>query len=163
MNEKSSGQEKRVRMAELSVGRAPDVLVTIGLGSCVGVAIYDSRNRIGGLVHIMLPENKKKAKKAKYADTGIPFMIEKMVELGAVRRRLTAKIAGGARMFNISDDSSNMNIGERNIEAVHRILKEENIKLLGEDVGENYGRSMRFFTEDGRVLITSHKKGDVNL
>lgn len=163
MNKKKEGQEKRVRMAELSVGKAPDVLVTIGLGSCVGVAIYDRRNKIGGLVHIMLPENKKNAKKAKYADTGIPFLIEKMVKLGASKRRLTAKIAGGARMFNISDESSNMNIGERNIEAVHRILEQEKIELLGEDVGKNYGRSMRFFTGDGNVLITSHKKDDINL
>ncbi|MFW5984751.1 MAG: chemotaxis protein CheD [Halanaerobiaceae bacterium] len=163
MNVKKSGVEKRVRMAEMNVGDAPDVLITIGLGSCVGVAIYDYIKKIGGLVHIMLPENRKNSRPAKYADTGIPYLIEEMTSLGARRRNLKAKIAGGARMFNIADDNSSMNIGARNVEAVREVLHTEKIELQGEDVGKDYGRSMRFFTLDGRVVITSHQKEDVTL
>lgn len=163
MRAREDGDEKKVKMAELSIGRSPDILVTIGLGSCIGVAIYDRRRKIGGLVHIMLPENKKNTRPAKYADTGIPHLIDNMIESGASRRNLAAKIVGGARMFEVAEENSSMNIGQRNIEAVRDILQQENITLKGEDVGENYGRSMRFFTENGEVLITSHQKDDIIL
>lgn len=152
----------RVRMAEYSVSESPDVLVTIGLGSCIGIALYDNFKKIGGLVHIMLPENKKGLKPAKYADTGIPFLIEKMVEAGARRNNIKAKIAGGAHMFSSAGDL-NIQVGKRNIEAVYRVLEEENIEILGEDLGEDYGRTMEFYTEDGSVLIRSYKKGRKNL
>ncbi|HLV10774.1 MAG TPA: chemotaxis protein CheD, partial [Halanaerobiales bacterium] len=85
----------RVKMAEYSIGQAPDVLITIGLGSCVGVALYDKNSRIGGMIHIMLPENRKGLKPSKFADTGIPYLLDKMVEAGASRNNITAKIAGG--------------------------------------------------------------------
>jgi len=152
----------RVRMAEYAVGKSPDVLITIGLGSCIGIALYDSINNIGGLVHIMLPENKKGLKPAKYADTGIPFLIEKMIEIGARRSNLKAKIVGGAHMFSSAGDL-NIQIGKRNIEAVFRILEEQKIDIIGEDLGEDYGRTMEFYTEDGSVLIRSYKKGNKNL
>lgn len=148
----------RVRMAEYYVGQSPDVLVTIGLGSCIGIALFDSIKKIGGLIHIMLPENKKGLKPAKYADTGIPFLIDKMIQAGAYRDNIKAKIAGGAHMFS-SDGDLNIRVGARNIEAVTDILKDNKIKILGKDVGENYGRTMEFYTEDGRVVIRSYKKG----
>lgn len=155
--------EKRikVRMAEYSIGSSPDTLVTIGLGSCVGIALYDQYTQIGGLIHIMLPENKKGLKPAKYADTGIPLLIDKMESEGARKRNLKAKIAGGAKMFNISSENSSMNVGKRNYKAVRKILAGEQVEILGEDVGENYGRTMEFYTEDGRVLIKSYKKDNV--
>ncbi|MDI3546598.1 MAG: chemotaxis protein CheD [Halanaerobiales bacterium] len=146
----------RVRMAEYSTGKSPDILVTVGLGSCIGVAIYDRLQKIGGLIHIMLPENKKGLKPAKYADTGIPLVIEKMEELGASRENMVAKMAGGAHMFN---GDFNLKVGERNIEAVRQALAKEKIKIIGEDVGENYGRTMEFYTEDGTVIIRSYKNG----
>ena len=155
-----AGQEFRVKMAEFAISTSPDVLITIGLGSCVGIAIYDPRKKIGGLVHIMLPENKKGLKPAKYADTGIPHIIEKMEELGARKSRMIAKIAGGAQMFSMSGKDSGLKVGARNIKKVKEVLKEENIEIIGEDVGKNYGRTMKFYTEDGRVLITSHRKDD---
>ncbi len=155
--------EKRVRMAELSVARSPAVLVTIGLGSCIGIAMYDSLHKIGGLVHIMLPVNRKNNKPAKYADTGINTLIEKMVSLGASSINLTAKIAGGAKMFEIAGQNDSMNIGKQNIAAVHKILSEKKIKLLAEDVGQNYGRTMRFFTDNGRVEIKSYQRGTIEL
>ena len=155
-----SSKEYRVKMAEYAVSTSPDVLITIGLGSCVGIALYDSFKKIGGLVHIMLPEKKKGLKPAKYADTGIPHIIEEMEKLGAKRRRMVAKIAGGAQMFSMSGKDSGLKVGERNIKKVKEILENENINLAGADVGENYGRTMKFYTDDGRVLITSHRKDD---
>ncbi|ACL69521.1 chemotaxis protein CheD [Halothermothrix orenii] len=148
----------RVRMAEFAIGKSPDILVTIGLGSCVGVAIYDRYNNIGGLIHIMLPENKKGLKPAKYADTGIPLLIKKMEEEGAKRRNMVAKIAGGSHMFSNGDDNG-LNVGSRNIKAVREILAEQNIDIVGEDVGKTYGRTMEFHTEDGKVIIKSYKMG----
>ena len=140
----------RVRMAEYHIGRAPEQLITIGLGSCIGIALYDSLNKLGGLVHIMLPENKKGLCPAKYADSGIYLLIDEMLKAGASRRKLVAKIAGGAHMFSSA--------GELSIQ-VERVLQEEKIQLLAKDVGEDYGRTMEFYTEDGRVLIRSYKKG----
>lgn len=148
----------RVRMAECSIGKSPDVLMTIGLGSCVGVALYDSVKKIGGLIHIMLPENKKKLKLTKYADTGIPYLLNKMEEIGSSRKDIVAKIAGGAHMFASAGDL-NIQVGKRNIEAVCRSLKENNIDIIARDVGEDYGRTMEFYTKDGQVSIRSYKKG----
>src|SRR5690554_6440702 len=153
----------RVRMAEYSVGHAPDVLITIGLGSCIGIALYDKYTKIGGLVHIMLPKNNKNGlKPSKYADTGIPFLVSKMVEVGAIESKITAKIAGGAHMFSNSGDL-NIQIGTRNIEAVYQVLEKENIPIIGEDTGENYGRTMEFHTIDGSVKIRSYKKGNIEV
>ena len=110
----------------------------------------------------MLPENKNNSQYAKYADTGIPLMIKEMERIGALRSRMVAKIAGGASMFSFSGDNS-MQIGLRNSEASIKILKEEKIPLLGQDTGEDYGRTMYFYLEDGKVLIKSYKKGKIFL
>ncbi len=150
----------RVRMAEYSVEKSPTRLITIGLGSCVGVAIYDRSNKIGGLIHIMLPENKKGVRPAKFADTGIPLLIEKMEEMGAVRWKMNAKIAGGAHMFSSADRDLNIKVGDRNIEAVRNVLSSEKIDIIGEDVGKNYGRTIEFNTENGEVLVRSYKTGN---
>ena len=156
-------KETRVRMAEFYIGKTPEIITTVGLGSCVGITIYDPKTKIGGLIHIMLPENKKGMKKAKYADTGIPLMIKKMEEYGARRSKFIAKIAGGAHMFNIESENSSIKIGKRNIKKVKKILKENKIKIKGEDTGENYGRTMKFFTETGEVMISSYKKDTIYL
>ena len=153
----------KVKMAEYGVVEAPDQLITIGLGSCVGVTLYDKYKKIGGMVHIMLPENRKGLKPAKYADTGIPLLIEEMKNLGARKKHLKAKIAGGAKMFTVTSKDSSLNVGERNVIKVKEILKDLGISLLGEDTGANYGRTMKFFTDDGRVIITSHKTDDKEL
>jgi chemotaxis protein CheD len=153
-------QEKRVRMAEYAIATSPGLLVTVGLGSCVGVALYDYRKKIGGLVHIMLPVNRKGLKPAKYADTGIELLIKKMIEKGANKRRLIAKIAGGSQMFAISGNNSSLQVGKRNIEKVRSILKDKNINIKGEDVGGDYGRTMKFHTNDGSILIKSHRSED---
>lgn len=147
-----------VKMADHAVGDENTVLATLGLGSCIGVALYDKYSKIGGLVHIMLPENPGGKKIVKYADTGIPYLISEMGEIGAKKRRLSAKIVGGAGMFKSESGDSVMKIGARNIEAVKQTLKSESIKIIGSDVGKDYGRSMYFYPDDGRVEVKSFSR-----
>ena len=148
----------KVGMADLKVCFYPDKITTLGLGSCVGIALYDSIVRIGGLAHIMLPDStqiRNNQNIAKFADTGIVELIRQMVAAGANRNRITAKIAGGAQMFALKNDSASemMRVGERNVEAVKKVLKEQNIKLLTQDTGENFGRTVVLDTADGSYLI----------
>jgi chemotaxis protein CheD len=147
-----------VKMADYAVGGEDKVIATLGLGSCVAVSLYDKFNRVGGLVHIMLPENPGDKNTAKYADTAIPMLINQLEEMGAYRRRLSAKIVGGASMFKSESGESIMKIGERNIDAVKRHLKKAGVEITAADVGKDYGRSMYFYIEDGRVEIRSFSR-----
>ncbi|ADO76692.1 CheD [Halanaerobium praevalens DSM 2228] len=152
-----------VKMADHAVGDKNTLLATLGLGSCIGIALYDRFAKVGGLVHIMLPENPGGKKIVKYADTGIPYLIEEMEAIGAKKRRLSAKIVGGAGMFKSESGDSVMKIGARNIVAVKETLKDLGIKILGSDVGKDYGRSMYFYVNDGRVEIKSFSKDLITL
>lgn len=152
-----------VKMADHAVGDKSTLLATLGLGSCIGIALYDRFSKVGGLVHIMLPENPGGKKIVKYADTGIPYLIEEMEAIGAKKRRLSAKIVGGAGMFKSESGDSVMKIGARNIVAVKETLKDLGIKILGSDVGKDYGRSMYFYVSDGRVEIKSFSKDLITL
>lgn len=146
----------RVGMADLNICKSPDGLTTLGLGSCVGVAIRDPITKIGGLAHVMLPDStaiKNNACLAKFADTGIEELVRKMVAAGANRSRLEAKIAGGAQMFSFQNNSSLVRVGERNAEAAKQKLKQMNIKLIASDTGENYGRTVIFYPETGEYVI----------
>lgn len=156
----------KVAMADLKVGRAPDTLISYGLGSCVGIAIYDSTTKIGGLAHIMLPDSTQSRtgeNTAKFADTAIPILIKEVVKLGAVHSRLVAKIAGGSQMFDFSSSSDIMRIGERNAEAVKTILKKEGLRLIAEDVGGNYGRTVELILATGVYKIKTIDKGSKDL
>lgn len=148
-----------VRMADYAVGGEEHVLATLGLGSCIGISLYDQFKRVGGLVHIMLPENPGGKKIVKYADTAIPFLINQLEKIGAQKRRLSAKIVGGAAMFKSESGNAVMQIGERNIEAVKKYLRKERIDIEASDVGKDYGRSMYFYLDDGRVEIKSFNRG----
>ena len=119
----------KVGMADLNVCKAPDGLTTLGLGSCIGLTLYDPVTKIGGMVHYMLPDSTKvsnNSNKAKFADTGIE---ELLIAAGASKTRLVAKIAGGAKMFEVSGLSDVGNIGARNAEAAKKILKEKGIRM----------------------------------
>ena len=149
---------KKVGMADLKVCRAPDAVTTLGLGSCVGVALYDKTSKIAGLVHVMLPDStqvRQNQNRAKFADTGIDYLIEQMVVAGANKRNLTAKIAGGAQMFAFSGNSDMLRVGERNVEAVKKKLRAIGIRILAEDTGLNYGRTVEFYPETGDFVIKS--------
>ena len=148
----------KVGMADLKICHAPDAITTLGLGSCVGIALYDSISRIAGLAHIMLPDStqvRQNQNKAKFADTGIDLLIETMVKAGANRKMLTAKIAGGAQMFAFSGNSDMLRVGERNVSAVKGKLASLGIRILSEDTGLNFGRTVEFYPETGDFVIKS--------
>jgi chemotaxis protein CheD len=149
-------KEIKVGIADMNTSSAPDKIITVGLGSCIGIAIYDKARALGGLAHIMLPDSTQfnnVKNPLKFADLAIPLLIDEMEKLGASRRNLKAKIAGGASMFNFSDKSMIMDIGNRNSEAVKNSLKKYSIPILGEDVGGNKGRTMILNISDGIVQI----------
>jgi chemotaxis protein CheD len=148
----------KVGMADMNVCTAPDMITTLGLGSCVGIVLYDPSTKISGLVHIMLPDSTKiinNENKAKFADTGIDSLIELMTGIGAKKRLLVAKIAGGAQMFAFNNNNEMMRIGDRNVEATKNKLKALGIRLLAEDTGSNYGRTIEFYPETGELHIRS--------
>ena len=150
------GELIKVGMADLKVGRAPDTLTTLGLGSCIGLSLYDPVSKIGGLVHYMLPDStklKNNTNIAKFGDTGIRELLKQVLASGANQRRLVAKIAGGACMFEMSGLSSVGNVGARNAEAAKEILKELKIPLVAEDTGLNYGRTVELKCETGEYVI----------
>lgn len=147
-----------VGIADIKVASPPDILRTI-LGSCVGICLFDKKNSIGGLAHIMLPRiNERSLSKKKYADSAIPLLLEEMERLGAAREVIIAKIVGGATMFKMSDESNVNNIGQSNITAVKDILKELNIKIIAEELGGEYGRTIDFYVDTGMVKIKTMNK-----
>lgn len=152
-----------VGIADMKICRAPGVLVTYALGSCIGVCIYDPVLKLAGMVHIMLPNiyENRRDNIFKYADTGIAETIRKMEAFGAVRNRLVCKIAGGAKMFDMGDDSSIGNIGARNAESVKQVLMKERVRLLKADVGSNYARTMFFDSSTGEVTIKAYGKTEL--
>lgn len=137
-------KEIKVGISDFKVSKSPDKLITIGLGSCVGIAIYDKASRIGGLSHIMLPDStlfNKEVKPEKFADLAIPKMVAEITR-GKMKGNLVAKIAGGASMFNFPGVETFNNIGNRNILAVEKKLKELGIPILASHTGGKVGRTM---------------------
>lgn len=148
----------KVGMADLKVCKSPNGITTLGLGSCVGIALRDPNTKIGGLAHIMLPDSKairNNTNIPKFADTGIEELVRQVVAAGAGRGRLVAKIAGGAQMFAFQNKSDLVRVGERNVEAVKRKLQELRIPIQAEDTGKNYGRTVIFYPETGNFVIRS--------
>jgi len=152
----------KVGMADLNVARSPDKIKTIGLGSCVGIILYDKILKIAGMAHIMLPTAasiKGDVNPAKYADTAVPVLVSKLVRMGVEPKRLIAKIAGGAQMFPLNGSSDVMRIGPRNVEACKEALKIAGIPLYAEDTGGNWGRTVEMDCMTGRVEIRSFNRG----
>lgn len=154
----------RVGIADLNIVVAPDRIRTLGLGSCVGIVIYDVTKKVAGLAHIMLPDstlsNELEINKAKYADTAIDVLIDKLLEKNARRTVLKAKIAGGAQMFKFNSTSEIMRIGPRNVEAVTAKLKELRIPIIAEDVGGSSGRTIEFDPITGELHVRTVHKGE---
>jgi len=148
--------EVKVGMADLNVCASPDSIITLGLGSCVGAVLYDPTTKICGMVHVMLPDSSTIGvgnNPAKFADTGIDELLKEVIKKGAKRERLVAKIAGGAQMFSVNKNSPMLRVGERNVEAVKKKLKELSIRIIAEDTGDSYGRTVIFYPETGEYLI----------
>lgn len=153
----------KVGMADYKVGRAPATIISYGLGSCIGVSLYDPKTKVGGLLHIMLPDSSQSRSSenpAKFADTGLPLMLKDVIKLGASKTRLVAKMAGGAQMFAFANASDIMKVGQRNAEAVRAMLKKEGIRLLAEDTGGNYGRTVQINLDNGVYTVKTMVKGE---
>lgn len=146
-----------VGISDYKVAKNPQVLATYALGSCVGICLYDTGSGIGGLSHIMLPDSTQFARqeinRMKFADTALADLVAEMEKMGAQRRRIKAKIAGGARMFQVQEGSSIGSIGERNVASVKHALSVLRIPVLAEDTGSNYGRTVFFSLETGIMRV----------
>lgn len=156
----------RVGIADLNVVNSPDRVMTIGLGSCVGIVMYDKVKEIGGLAHIMLSDStqfKSVTNPLKFADLAIPILLDKLIQLGCNKRNISAKIAGGASMFAFSDKSMISDIGERNGEAVKVSLKKLAIPLVSEHLGGNKGRTMILDASNGQVTIKIVGQGTIEI
>ena len=153
----------KVGMADYKVGRSPSTLISYGLGSCIGVSLYDPQKKVGGLLHIMLPDStqaRASDKPAKFADTGIPLMLSDVMALGASKSRLVAKLAGGAQMFAFANATDIMRVGTRNAEAVKNILRRNGIKVIAEDTGGNYGRTVQIDLNTGAYKVKTIDRGE---
>lgn len=146
-----------VGIAQMRIATSPAVLRTI-LGSCIGICIYDKVKKIGGMVHILLPFSQGNPKIEKYADTAIPMLVKMLLKEGAKKENMSAKIAGGASMFNFGSNIALGQIGDRNVEQTRAELSKLGIILLVEDVGGNLGRVIDFFLEDGRLKVKAGKQ-----
>jgi chemotaxis protein CheD len=153
----------KVGMADLRTIRGSGILRTTGLGSCVGLSLYDPVSKVAGMAHIMLPSSElawtPSVSPAKYADTAIPELIRQMTELGALTGRLEAKLAGGAQMFASVSGGDSLRIGPRNTETCRRLLQERHIPISGEDTGGHYGRTIEFHCGTGVLYVRSVQRG----
>lgn len=156
-----------VGLGEVCVERGPSViLVAYGLGSCVGVALYDPVTMVGGMAHVVLPDSNLASNKnnaVRFADVGIPALVERAVSRGAIRSRLTAKIAGGATMLRVPGSDSMLQIGQRNVQAVKTALERSGIPIFGDDTGGRVGRTMQLFLSDGKVTVRAFGMGSREL
>jgi chemotaxis protein CheD len=150
-------------MAEMVVSKHPATLITLGLGSCIGLVIFDQLSKTAGMVHIMLPDSrdvKNNPKPGKFADTAVPLLLDELQKLGANKSQLRAKMAGGAQMFSIpGKDSAIFSVGNRNVEATLKHLSEEGVKLVASDTGGSKGRSVEFSTETMKFIVKTLGSG----
>ena len=142
-------------MGKGAVTRVPHIISSSGLGSCVVVTLYDTKRKLGGLAHVMLPDSKNLNgchPPYKYADTAIATLIKELRTIRASPRDMVAKLVGGAKMFSSSGDFS-PGIGDQNIVSIKRILKQQLIPVTGENTGGDYGRSVEFYLDTGGVVV----------
>jgi chemotaxis protein CheD len=156
------GRELVVRVADLRIGVAEDVLVTVGLGSCVAILLYDAEARVGGLAHILLPSPalaRADGNPAKFPQSAVPRLLELMTADGARRERITGRLAGGASMFAALAPPGTVQMGERNLVAARQALNGHGVPLVGEAVGGDFGRTVRLRVRDGRVEVSTVSHG----
>jgi chemotaxis protein CheD len=151
-----------VRVADLQIGLGEDVLITIGLGSCVAILLHDRPARIGGLAHVLLPSpalSRQDGNAAKFPQTAVPRLVELMARRGANPRRITGRLVGGASMFASLAAPGTIQMGERNLVASRQALNNHGIPLIGEAVGGDFGRTVRLRVTDGQVEVSSVAHG----
>jgi chemotaxis protein CheD len=157
-----SARELVVRVADLRVGLADDILITQGLGSCVAILLHDADARIGGLAHVLLPSpalSRPDANPAKFPQSAVPRLLELMVADGAQRGRISARLAGGASMFAALSPPGTIQMGERNLVAARQVLRQHAVPLVGEAVGGDFGRTVRLNVSNGKVEVITVARG----
>jgi chemotaxis protein CheD len=157
-----SGREVVVKVADLAAGTGDDVLVTVGLGSCVAILLHDPEARVGGLAHVLLPSRaltRHADRPAKFPQAAVPTLLERMVAQGADPRRITARLAGGASMFAALAPPGTIQMGERNLVATRQVLRAHNIPLVGEATGGDFGRTVRLLCGSGTVQVSTVAHG----
>lgn len=151
-------------IGQIKIGTEDDELCAIGLGSCVAVIIYDSFNKIAGMIHILLPSALQKEASdivpTRYADTGIKILLNKLIDRGAKKSLLRCKIVGGAELFSINSKILKSDVGKRNASMAIKVLEELNIPLISKDVGGNSGRSVTFYIESSKLKIKTLRQGE---
>lgn len=155
-----------VKVAQAAVGGPDDTLVTLGLGSCVAILLHDAEARVGGLAHVLLPEpalSRDQGNASKFATTAVPALVQEMARIGARPGRLKARLVGGAAMFQTLMVPGSLNMGARNIIASRQALEDAGIPVVAEEVGGDYGRSVRFYVGAGKTTVSSVGKADVVL
>ncbi len=146
----------RVRISEMKVAKGDAVLVSFGLGSCVGVAIFDPEQEVGGLVHVLLPGSPRpEDNPLKFSDTAIELLIKEIQHMGGSADSMVAKVIGGANMFSWIGSDNKKPIGERNVEAVLNKLANIGIRVVAKDVGGTEGRTVEFYPGNGNVTISN--------
>ena len=153
---------ERVGISEYRIASSPEELVTYGLGSCLGVTIYDPESKRGGLAHTLLPKPRPgmdTSRKSKFVETAIRLMVEELVERGAALDCLEAKVFGGANMFESLQGEGGKSIGERNIDCARETLADLGIAITAEDVAGNFGRTLVFALATGKVTVKSVREG----
>lgn len=149
-------EEILVRVADLRAGQGEVVLYTLGLGSCVAILLHDTQARVGGLAHVLLPSrslSRSGDNPGRFPQTAVPALITEMGALGADRRRVVARLVGGASMFSNLVPSGSMQMGDRNVISVREVLSQLAIPIVSESVGGSRGRSVWFHAADGRVVV----------
>jgi chemotaxis protein CheD len=157
-----SRREIIVRVADLQVGGVGDLLITVGLGSCIAIVLHDAEARVGGLAHVLLPSpalSRQDGNPAKSPHTAVPRLLELMADRGASSRRITARLAGGASMFAALAPPGTIQMGERNVVASRQVLHIHNLPLVGESVGGDFGRTVRLDCGDGILEVRSVAHG----
>jgi chemotaxis protein CheD len=146
----------KVGMADLNSAAHPCMLTTLGLGSCVGISLYDPITKVAGMAHVMLPSSlqaRNNSNIAKFADTAIAKLVSDMLKIGAHKQNLIAKIAGGAQMFAFKETSDMMRIGLRNVISTKETLEELKIPIVSEDTGGTHGRTIELYSDDGKLIV----------
>ena len=150
-----------VNIADMKVSEKPEeTIITYSLGSCIALVLYDPLAKVGGMIHIMLPDssiekNPERLVPFKYVDTGVPTLFKTLFKMGANRNRIVTKVAGGS---NVMDKSKYFNIGERNYTAIRKILWRNNIMIAGEDVGGTKSRTVKLFMDSGKVVVSNSQE-----
>lgn len=156
----------RVGISEFRVARAPEILISYGLGSCLGIVLYDARLQLGGLAHSLLPGARaggRESRPAKHVAGAIRLLIDELLAAGSELQYLTAKLAGGANMFESMNPGAEEGIGARNVSMGRQVLTQIGIPLLAEDVGGHHGRTIELDLATGLLRVRSLRVGEITI